>query len=97
MFHLKAIEASGVVELVSISDKGGEQLAEVKGATGVGHACGDYHELLAKPEVEAVAINTPPSWARRASRRRRATARSRVRSEAATRRSALKSGEGRRE
>jgi predicted dehydrogenase len=62
MFHLKAIEASGVVELVSISDKGDEQLAEVKGATGVKHACGDYHELLAKPDVEAVAINTPPRF-----------------------------------
>ena len=62
MFHLKAIEASGVVELVSISDKSGDQLADVKGATGVTHACGDYHELLAKPEVEAVAINTPPRF-----------------------------------
>lgn len=62
MFHLKAIEASDVVELVSISDKGDEQLAEVKGATGVKHACEDYHELLAKPEVEAVAINTPPRF-----------------------------------
>jgi predicted dehydrogenase len=62
MFHLKAIEASGVVELVSVSDKSGEQLAEVKGATGVGHACGDYRETLAKPEVEAVAINTPPRF-----------------------------------
>jgi len=62
MFHLKAIKASGVVELVSISDKGGKQLAEVKGATGVKHACSDYHELLAEPEVEAVAINTPPRF-----------------------------------
>jgi predicted dehydrogenase len=62
MFHLKAIEASGVVELVSISDKGEGQLAEVKGATGVGHACGDYHELLARSDVEAVAINTPPRF-----------------------------------
>jgi predicted dehydrogenase len=62
MFHLKAIEASGVVELVSISDKSGKQLAEVKGATGVGHACGDYMEMLAKPEIEAVAINTPPRF-----------------------------------
>jgi predicted dehydrogenase len=60
MFHLRAIEASGVVELVSISDKSGVQLAKVKGATGVGHTCSDYMEMLAKPEVEAVAINTPP-------------------------------------
>jgi len=62
MFHLKAMKASGVVDLVSISDKSGEQLAEVKNATGVGHACGDYHELLTRPEVEAVAINTPPRF-----------------------------------
>jgi predicted dehydrogenase len=60
MFHLNAVKDSGVVELVSISDKSGEQLAEVKGATGVGHACGDYRELLSRPEVEAVSINTPP-------------------------------------
>ena len=33
MFHLKAMKASGVVDLVSISDKSGEQLAEVKNAT----------------------------------------------------------------
>ncbi len=62
MFHLKAIEASGVVELVSISDMSGEQLAEVKSATGVGHACGDYMEMLARADVEAVAINTPPRF-----------------------------------
>ncbi len=62
MFHLNAIKASGVVDLVSISDKSGEQLAEVKGATRVDHACGDYHELLARSEVEAVSINTPPRF-----------------------------------
>jgi predicted dehydrogenase len=62
MFHLKAIEASGVVELVSISDKSGEQLAIVKDATGVNHACDDYHELLGRSDVEAVAINTPPRF-----------------------------------
>jgi predicted dehydrogenase len=62
MFHLKAIEASGVIDLVSISDKGEKQLAEVKGATGVGHACDDYHELLVRDDVEAVAINTPPRF-----------------------------------
>ena len=62
MFHLNAVKASGVVELVSISDKSGEQLAEVKSATGVSHACGDYHELLARSEVEAVSINTPPRF-----------------------------------
>jgi predicted dehydrogenase len=62
MFHLNAIKASGVVDLVSISDKSSEQLAEVKGATGVDHACGDYHELLARSEVEAVSINTPPRF-----------------------------------
>jgi predicted dehydrogenase len=62
MFHLKAIEASGVVELVSISDKVAANLSEVKGATGVGHACEDYHETLARPDVEAVAINTPPRF-----------------------------------
>jgi predicted dehydrogenase len=62
MFHLNAIKASGVVDLISISDKSGEQLAEVKGATGVGHACSDYHELLSRPDVEAVSINTPPRF-----------------------------------
>ncbi|MCX6656758.1 MAG: Gfo/Idh/MocA family oxidoreductase [Candidatus Bathyarchaeota archaeon] len=62
MFHLNAIKASGVVDLVSISDKSGEQLAEVKGATRVDHAYGDYHELLARSEVEAVSINTPPRF-----------------------------------
>ncbi len=62
MFHLNAIKASGVVDLISISDKSSEQLAEVKGATRVDHACGDYHELLARSEVEAVSINTPPRF-----------------------------------
>jgi predicted dehydrogenase len=60
MFHLKAIEASGVVELVSISDKNEKQLAEVKSATGVNQACSNYKETLANPEIEAVSINTPP-------------------------------------
>ncbi len=62
MFHLKAIEASGVVELVSISDNSIEQLINVKSATGVGHVCGDYKEMLSRPDVEAVAINTPPRF-----------------------------------
>jgi predicted dehydrogenase len=62
MFHLKAIEGSGVVELVSISDKGDKQLAEVKGITGVTHVSEDYRELLANSEVEAVAINAPPRF-----------------------------------
>jgi predicted dehydrogenase len=62
MFHLRAIEASGVVELVSIADRSGEQLAEVRGATGVGHSCEDYGELLKRPDVDAVAINTPPRF-----------------------------------
>src|SRR5512136_1077205 len=62
MFHLKAIEGSGVVELVSISDKGNKQLAEVRDITGVTHTCEDYHDLLAKPDIEAVAINAPPRF-----------------------------------
>ncbi len=62
MFHLKAIEASGVVDLVSISDKAEGQLADVRGATGVKHSCADYHDLLARAEVEVVAINTPPRF-----------------------------------
>lgn len=62
MFHLNAVKASGVVDLVSISDKSSEQLAEVKGTTGVGHACSDYRELLSRPDVEAVSINTPPRF-----------------------------------
>jgi predicted dehydrogenase len=62
MFHLNAIKASGVVDLVGISDKSSEQLAEVRNATGVSHAYSDYHELLSRPEVEAVSINTPPSF-----------------------------------
>jgi predicted dehydrogenase len=37
-------------------------LADVKRTTGVGHACGDYHETLARSDVEAVAINTPPRF-----------------------------------
>ena len=62
MFHLKAIEASGVVKLISIADKSGEQLSEVKAVTSVVQACSDYDDLLANPEVEAVAINTPPRF-----------------------------------
>jgi predicted dehydrogenase len=62
MFHLNAIKASGVVDLVGISDKSSEQLAEVRNATGVSHSYSDYHELLSRPEVEAVSINTPPSF-----------------------------------
>jgi len=62
MFHIQAIKASGVVELVSISDKVEANLADVRRAMGVGHACGDYHETLARPDVEAVAINTPPRF-----------------------------------
>ncbi len=62
MFHLRAIEASGVVELVSVADRSREQLAKVRSATGVGHSCEDYAELLKRPDVEAVAINTPPRF-----------------------------------
>ena len=60
MFHLNAIEASGVIDLVSIADKSDNQLRDVGKSTGVGHSCSDYHDLLARPDVEAVAINTPP-------------------------------------
>ncbi len=62
MFHIGAIKRSGVVELVGAADSSEERLREVASAAKVSQTCSDYSELLARQDVDAVAVNTPPRF-----------------------------------
>ena len=59
MFHLRAIRDVGEIEVAAVSDVDEELMREVAdGCSAKPYA--DYHELLRDPEIDGVAINTPP-------------------------------------
>ncbi|NIN65188.1 MAG: Gfo/Idh/MocA family oxidoreductase, partial [Anaerolineae bacterium] len=59
MFHLRAIRDVNEVEVAAVSDVDEYRMREA--ATGCGaKAYRDYRELLSDPDIDGVAINTPP-------------------------------------
>ena len=62
MFHLKAIEEVEEVTVAAVADRNRARMESVKEKSGAKRGYIDYRELLSDPEVEAVAINTPPRF-----------------------------------
>ena len=61
LFHLKAIDQIDEISVTALSDVIEERINDVGEDCGAPSAYNDYRELLADPNVEAVAVNTPPS------------------------------------
>jgi predicted dehydrogenase len=60
--HVEALRRLPGIEVVALADKG-EELANAKaGLLGIPAAYGDYRNLLARPEIEAVHICTPNTF-----------------------------------
>lgn len=62
MFHLKAIKEVEEVSVTAVADRNQARMESVKTRSGAERGYIDYRELLSDPEVEAVAINTPPRF-----------------------------------
>ena len=62
MFHLKAIEVVKGVSVAAVADMDESRMEEVRDKCGAARGCLEYGELLADPDVDAVAINTPPRF-----------------------------------
>ncbi len=62
MFHLKAIEEVGEVEVAAVADLDRKRMEEVKRRSGADKGYTDYRDLLSDLEVQAVAVNTPPRF-----------------------------------
>ncbi len=62
MFHLKAIEEVEEVTVAAVTDRDWRRMEQVKAKSGAKKGYNDYYGLLADPEVEAVAVNTPPKF-----------------------------------
>jgi predicted dehydrogenase len=60
MFHLKAIEEVEGVSVAAVADMDESRMGEVQDKSGAKRGYLDYRELLGDPEVDAVAVNTPP-------------------------------------
>src|SRR3989304_467863 len=57
--HVEALRRLGYVEVVAVAERG-QELAEAKAAAlSIPKAYGDYHELLADPEIQVVHNCTP--------------------------------------
>ena len=61
MFHLKAIDAVKEVTVTALADTTKSHLDEVQRKTKANSIYLDYSDLLNDPNVDAVAVNTPPS------------------------------------
>jgi len=57
--HLPALTSTPEVELVAVSDLNEARLAELKEKYNLGATYPDYHDLLARDDIEAVGIATP--------------------------------------
>jgi predicted dehydrogenase len=62
MFHLNAIDASEGIRVEAVSDINDSRMRNVKTACGANEVYCDYKDLLNSPDVDAVVINTPPSF-----------------------------------
>jgi predicted dehydrogenase len=60
LFHMKAIEQIDEISVTALSDLNEERINNIKVSCGATGAYLDYKELLSDPNVEAVAVNTPP-------------------------------------
>ncbi len=62
MFHLKAIEEVEEVTVAAVADLDRARMEAVKRRSGADRGYTNPGELLTDPEVEAVAVNTPPRF-----------------------------------
>jgi predicted dehydrogenase len=60
--HLPALRQVSGIEVVALSDVDSARLENVAGRFGMAQRYGDYRELIASGNVEAVAICTPPGF-----------------------------------
>jgi predicted dehydrogenase len=62
MFHLKAIDEVEEVTVEAVSDVSEDRIRDVQGSCASAKAYASYTDLLGDPDVDAVAINTPPRF-----------------------------------
>jgi predicted dehydrogenase len=62
MFHLNAIKMVEGVTVTAVSDVSEERMRDVRGSCASAKTYTDYIGLLDDPDVDAVAINTPPRF-----------------------------------
>ncbi len=62
MFHLKSIKELEEVTVAAVADLDRARMRDVQRKAGAERGYADPKELLADPDVEAVAINTPPRF-----------------------------------
>ena len=62
MFHLKAIEEVEEVSVAAVADLDRARMEDVRKKSGAERGYTDPKELLSDPDVEVIAINTPPRF-----------------------------------
>ena len=60
MFHLRAIDQIQGISVTALSDINEERMNNIAESCGAPATYPDYTELLSDPDVDAVAVNTPP-------------------------------------
>jgi predicted dehydrogenase len=62
MFHLKAIDQIDKIRVTALSDVNEERMGEIEESCGSPDTYLDYRDLLSDPDIDAVAVNTPPRF-----------------------------------